>query len=37
MLLLLVGMGLPLFAVIGYALLSPNPAGGEGAHRGPSS
>jgi hypothetical protein len=30
MLPLLFCMGLPLFAVIGYALLSPNPAGGEG-------
>ena len=30
MLPLLVGMGLPLFAVIVYALLSPSPAGGEG-------
>jgi hypothetical protein len=37
MLPLLVGMGLPLFAVIGYALLSPNPAGGEWTHRGPNS
>jgi hypothetical protein len=32
MLPLLVGMGLPLFAVIAYALLSPNPAGGEGTN-----
>jgi hypothetical protein len=31
MLPLLVGMGLPLFAVIAYALLSSHPAGGEGA------
>jgi hypothetical protein len=37
MLPLLVGMGLPLFAVIGYALLSPSPAGGEGTHRNPHS
>ena len=33
MLPLLVGMGLPLFAVIAYALLSPSPAGAEGVHR----
>jgi hypothetical protein len=33
MLPLLVGMALPLFAVIAYALLSPSPAGAEGAYR----
>jgi hypothetical protein len=37
MLPLLVGMGLPLFAVIGYALLSPNPAGSEETSRGTNS
>ena len=37
MLPLLVGMGLPLFAVIAYALLSPNPAGGAESHRNPRS
>jgi hypothetical protein len=33
MLALVVGMGLPLFAVIAYALLSPSPAGTEGTHK----
>jgi hypothetical protein len=37
MLPLLVGMGLPLFAVIAYALLSPNAAVLEGTHRDPGS
>jgi hypothetical protein len=37
MLPLLVGMGLPLFAVIAYALLNPSPAGAEGTHRDPRS
>jgi hypothetical protein len=37
MLPLLVGMGLPLFAVIGYALLSPSPAGADGTYRDPRS
>jgi hypothetical protein len=31
MLLLVIAMGAPLFAVIGYALLSPNPPAPEGA------
>lgn len=31
MLLLVIAMGVPLFAVIGYALLSPNPPAPEGA------
>ncbi len=35
MLPLLVGMGLPLFAVIAYALLSSNLAAGEGTHGNP--
>jgi hypothetical protein len=33
MLPLVVGMGLPLFAVIAYALLSSSAAGAEGTHR----
>jgi hypothetical protein len=33
MLPLVVGMGLPLFAVIAYALLYPSPAGAEGTHK----
>jgi hypothetical protein len=37
MLPLLLGMGLPLFAVIAYALLSPSPAVAEGAYRDPHS
>jgi hypothetical protein len=31
MLLLVIAMGAPLFAVIGYALFSPNPPAPEGA------
>jgi hypothetical protein len=31
MLLLVIAMGAPLFAVIGYALLNPNPPAPEGA------